>query len=177
MSASVSRLTHGHPTGYIAGGVFAHVIAMLLEGNDLEHAVRDARGRLANDPASSEVRDAVDGALRQAGGGGRPSAERVERLGGGWVAEQALAVAIYCALVAEDFAHGVCLAVNHSGDSDSAGSMAGQLLGAMHGLDPIPSRWQDNVELAPVLRQVADDLHDARTGSLDIEAAGRKRYS
>ena len=41
-------------------------------------------------------------------------------LGERWVAEEALAIAVYCSLVAQDdFARGVRLAVNHSGDSDS----------------------------------------------------------
>ncbi len=41
---------------------------------------------------------------------------------------------IYCALVAQDFTSGVLLAVNHSGDSDSTGSVCGNLLGALGGL-------------------------------------------
>jgi ADP-ribosyl-[dinitrogen reductase] hydrolase len=32
------------------------------------------------------------------------------------VADDALAIAVYCALIAEDFRHGVVLAVNHDGD-------------------------------------------------------------
>jgi ADP-ribosylglycohydrolase len=55
--------------------------------------------------------------------------EIVEQLGGGWVAEEALATALFCALKATNFAEGVLLAVNHSGDSDSTGSLTGNLLG------------------------------------------------
>jgi ADP-ribosylglycohydrolase len=85
----------------------------------------------------------------------------VERLGAGWVAEEALAIAVYCALVADDFRDGVLLAVNHSGDSDSTGSIAGQLLGAMLGVDSIPSNWKDGLGLYSVVERVAGDLHDA----------------
>ena len=62
-------------------------------------------------------------------------------MGGGWVGEEALAIALYCALNAQDdFAHGVLLAVNHSGDSDSTGAITGNLLGLMLGIDAIPAK-------------------------------------
>src|SRR5260370_31553819 len=51
-------------------------------------------------------------------------------MGKGFVAEEALAMGIYCALSARDFEDGIILAVNHSGDSDSTGSITGNLLGA-----------------------------------------------
>lgn len=53
----------------------------------------------------------------------------MERLGGGWVAEEALAIATYCFLAAEYFVRAIVLGANHSGDSDSTASIAGQLYG------------------------------------------------
>jgi len=76
----------------------------------------------------------------------------------GWIAEEALALSLYAALVAPDLESGVILAVNHGGDSDSTGSIAGNLLGAMYGLDAIPSRWLADLELREVIEEVADDL-------------------
>jgi len=52
-----------------------------------------------------------------------------------------IAISIYCALVASDFRQGVILAVNHDGDSDSTGSITGNLLGTMNGLKAIPGEW------------------------------------
>src|SRR5690606_32842060 len=95
--------------------------------------------------------------------------EQVEALGGGWVAEEALAIALYCALVAEgDFAAGVRLAVNHSGDSDSTGAIAGNLLGVMLGEEAIPAAWLRELELRDVIEQIADDLFRA-AGGRDID--------
>ena len=55
-----------------------------------------------------------------------PSPDAVESLGEGWAGDEALAISIYCVLVAgDDFTRGVRLAVNHSGDSDSTGSITG----------------------------------------------------
>ena len=50
------------------------------------------------------------------------------------------------------------LAVNHSGDSDSTGSIAGNLLGLIHGVQGIPDRWLNELELRDIIEQVADDL-------------------
>ena len=86
---------------------------------------------------------------------------RLESLGRGWVAEEALAIALACALSGEDFASGVLLAVNHSGDSDSTASMAGQLLGAELGVEAIPATWLERLELRDVIERVADDLYRA----------------
>jgi ADP-ribosylglycohydrolase len=54
-------------------------------------------------------------------------------LGGGWVAEEALAIAICASVAAEDFSDGIVMAVNHSGDSDSSAAITGNVLGALWG--------------------------------------------
>ena len=171
----ISKLTHGHPTGYLAGGYLAHVIASLVTGIDLRRAVAGALEPLRTLADGAEVRDAVERALQLADGGGNPCADAVERLGEGWIAEEAVAIAIYCALVARDFAHGVLLAANISGDSDSTASITGQLLGTIGGERVLPTRWRDQLELHDVIEQVAKDLALVRAGRLDIEKE-RGRY-
>jgi ADP-ribosylglycohydrolase len=80
-------------------------------------------------------------------------------MGGGWVGEEALAISLYCALVAgDDFTHGLLLAVNHSGDSDSTGSITGNILGLRLGRQAIPERWLAELELRDVIETVAIDL-------------------
>jgi ADP-ribosyl-[dinitrogen reductase] hydrolase len=93
--------------------------------------------------------------------GGRPSPEKVEHLGRGAVAEEALAIAVYAALVADDFRAGVLLAINHSGDSDSTGCIAGHTLGTIHGVEGIPPEWLDGLESGDVVERIANDFVDA----------------
>ena len=50
------------------------------------------------------------------------------------------------------------MAVNHSGDSDSTGLIAGNLLGLIHGPGAIPDRWLEDLELRDVITQVAADI-------------------
>ena len=82
-----------------------------------------------------------------------------EELGGGWVADEAAAIAIYCSLVYFDnFERAMIAAVNHGGDSDSTGAVTGNILGAAIGYDAIPQHFKDDVELHDVILHVADDL-------------------
>jgi ADP-ribosylglycohydrolase len=78
------------------------------------------------------------------------------------VGEEALGVALYCALVAKDFEDGVCLAANHDGDTDSTASIAGQLLGMQLGVAAIPERWLTPLEMRAEITRMADDLVDCR---------------
>lgn len=171
LGADVSIVTHGHPAAVVSGGAFALLIAFLVEGRDLDVAVRATRDIVAQMPDSGLVTRAIDAAVSLAREGGGATPERVERLGGGWVAEEALAIAIYCALRADSFEHGVRLAVNHSGDSDSTGSLVGQLLGTAWGQEVIPERWLVDLELRDVIDRIADDLVAVRGEQLDPDAA------
>ncbi|WP_408633008.1 ADP-ribosylglycohydrolase family protein [Mycobacterium ostraviense] len=50
--------------------------------------------------------------------------------------------------------------VNHDGDSDSTGSIAGNLLGAALGVGAISGEWLEPLELRDVISEIADDLYD-----------------
>jgi len=83
------------------------------------------------------------------------------QIGAGWVAEEALGISLYSSLAAEnDFKKGVLLSVNHSGDSDSTGSITGNILGAIYGVDIIPENWVANLELKELIAETANDLFD-----------------
>lgn len=83
-----------------------------------------------------------------------------EQLGEGWVAEETLAIAIYCALkYSDDFINGVVAAVNHDGDSDSTGAVTGNILGTALGFEAIPQKYLDKLELKDVILEIAEDLH------------------
>jgi ADP-ribosylglycohydrolase len=159
LAMEIAALTHGHPTGALAAGTFAALVAQLMVGTAVRGALPAVISELQRYPDCGETLAALKGAIRAADQG-QASAEAVERIGRGWVAEEALAIAVYCALVATAFEDGVLLAVNHSGDSDSTGSLAGNLLGVLHGEEKIPKRWLDRLELRNLISRVAEDLWD-----------------
>mgnify|MGYP001301478745 FL=1 len=47
------------------------------------------------------------------------------------------------------------LAVNHAGDSDSTGAITGNLCGAALGMDALPVRWLEGLELDRTTRELA----------------------
>ena len=105
--------------------------------------------------------------------------KNIQSLGEGWVAEETLAIAVYCAVkYADDFARGVCASVNHGGDSDSTGAVTGDILGAALGIDAIPKKYTEPLELCGVIEEIANDLY--RCGIMEEEAfrdsAWEKKY-
>ena len=152
-----AALTHGHPAGQHPAGVLAVLVLRLVQGASLLEALATARAVLTTVPDHRETLAAIDLAAKLAGQGGEPDGH-LRELGEGWVGEEALAIALYCALRAESLEEGVMLAVNLTGDSDSTGAIAGNLLGALHGVDAIPQRWLEALELREAIGQVADDL-------------------
>lgn len=56
------------------------------------------------------------------------------------------------------FAGGVLLAANDGGDSDSTGSIAGNLLGVIYGKAGIPKKWLEPLELRDVIERLGRDL-------------------
>lgn len=156
----LGALTHGHPSGYLPAGGLALLVARIIEGDSLNEALDKTVASLVTYPGHDETLQALQSARQQAADPSvTPSPEAVTRLGAGWVGEEALAIAVYCALVAaDDFAYGVRLAVNHGGDSDSTGAITGNILGALLGRDAIPAGWLERLELREVIETVGRDL-------------------
>ncbi|MCF6474517.1 ADP-ribosylglycohydrolase family protein [Nonomuraea sp. MG754425] len=156
-AAVCAQITHGHPTGYLAAGAFAAIVAHLMAGERLEPAVHRAMDLLAGYPGHEESSAALSAAVSLAERGDR-SPEAVESLGGAWVAEEALAIGVYCALVEPSVERALLLSVNHSGDSDSTGSVCGNLLGALNGAAELPDGWLAPLEGRDTIERLAAEL-------------------
>lgn len=158
LGTSAAGITHGHPTGKLTGGVLAILIRTLLQGGTIPEGIDKARRYLKAAPGHEETLQAIEQAQSLAASN-LPPAEAIAHMGEGWVAEEALAISIYCALVARDFREGIVLAVNHDGDSDSTGAITGNILGALWGEECLPPEWLETLELREVITRIADELH------------------
>lgn len=147
------------------------IIAELFKGTALEEAIAKTTVVLKSKPHHGECLEAIDLALSLSKRGA-PSADTIEQIGGGWIAEEAIAISIYCALAAEgEFTDAVRLAVNHSGDSDSTGAITGNIMGAMLGRKGIDDEWLASLELRREIETLAEDMF---TGFRDDEAWWQK---
>lgn len=88
-----------------------------------------------------------------------PDNDAIRQIGEGWVAEETLAIAVYCcAKHFDDFEKAMIASVNHGGDSDSTGAVTGNILGAAIGYEAIPEHFKADLQLHDVILHVADDL-------------------
>ncbi|WP_449060401.1 ADP-ribosylglycohydrolase family protein [Planomonospora algeriensis] len=167
LATAAAPLTHGHPTAAIASGALAHLVGRLVAGDPLPEAV-DSTDRMlsaldGHGPEHRETREALRAARRLAEAG-HPAPEKVETLGGAWIAEEALAIAVYCALAEPDPRRALLLSVNHSGDADSTGAVCGNIVGAAYGEAALPADWAAIVEGRDTVLRIADDLVTAFDG-------------
>lgn len=158
MAVDFAAITHGHPTGYLAAGALAYLIALTIEGKELEDAIERTISKLSTYRSNEECREILIKAFELAKSN-LDDIEAISKLGQGWVAEESLGISVYCALRhKKDFKKALITAVNHDGDSDSTGAITGNILGAYLGVDSIPKEWIENVELRDVIIRIADDL-------------------
>ena len=75
-----------------------------------------------------------------------------------------MAIALYCSLkFTHDWTSGTLAAINHSGDSDSTGSITGAILGTLLGVDAIPKKWVRAVENDEELKKIVEELFGTRS--------------
>lgn len=165
VAVDLAALTHGHPSGYLAAGVYADIVARIVRGAGTAQAVAGAREQLLGwEDDAVETLDALDLAVELFMSDAHPG-EAIALIGEGWVAEEALGIAVYCALsYPEDWTEGVLAAVNITGDSDTTGCLTGALLGTALGQHAIPGAWLDRLEGSGELVGAARALWQARTG-------------
>lgn len=169
LGAEISAITHGHPLGYISAAALALIVHNAVYRHDestdtLKSIVLDVMNTVsemfAGDSYQHELRAIVDKAVSLSENS-RSDKENIVELGEGWVAEETLAIAVYCSLkYSMDFSKGIIAAVNHDGDSDSTGAVTGNILGAWLGYNKIEEKWKRNLELKRTILEIADDLCD-----------------
>ena len=166
LGAEAAAITHGHILGWMPAAVLAQMVCELASG-DLSvreaalHALDTVKELWPQTPERTYFLKMTEMALNLAGEAGK-DLDAVHRIGEGWVGEEALAIAVYCAVKYEnDFEKALVTAVNHNGDSDSTGAIAGNILGAKLGLAGIPEKFLQNLELKDLLIETADRLYNS----------------
>lgn len=174
ISSDAASLTHGHPAARQSSGVFSLLIQALVTGGEtLRAACELASERAKAEPdADSALVSRLEVALDEATKASMGKGENLQGdsltsvLGEGWVAEEALAIAIYSVLATEaeaqspvqHFLSAMRLAVNHRGDSDSTASIAGNILGAFYGEQCLPTAWLSMAEGPILIRNLSNQF-------------------
>ena len=163
LGADAAALTHGDPLGWMPAAVMAQIIyEMIWNGADIPGAVArslDTAKEMWPDTEKKAYLIALIEKAADLSASGKEDIEAVSELGEGWVGEEALAIAVFCAMrYPGDIDRGLIAAVNHSGDSDSTGAVAGNIIGANIGYSRIPEKYTEKLELRDLILGIADDL-------------------
>ncbi len=166
-----AALTHGHPTGLAASDLTAFAVRWLCDGlapRDLVAALRqrcaDQRtvyherwlGDLWRRPGVTSPAafiatgwDECAAALDRLAAAPATAGDPCPLTGAGWIAEEALATALYCYLATpDDPVTAIARGAASSGDSDSIACLAGAFAGAALGAAAWPAPWRDRIEYA-----------------------------
>ena len=165
--AQIAAITHSHPLGYLPAAMLTDLLNRIVYRNAKPQSLLDLvwqslhaiAEQFAGTPKTETLLACIDRAVQLAQEPQADDLENITALGGGWVAEETLAIAVYCSLRhVDDFSAALTAAVNHDGDSDSTGAVTGNIIGAWLGFDAIEGRWKTGLELYDVLMELADDL-------------------
>ena len=172
LGGDCAELTHKHPLGYLPAALLADLIyyIMMHDGeirfDVMEQFLHDAGADCRNEykkpneqKAMDELMALIDKAIRLANDSRVADEYAIPQLGKGWTGDEALAIAVYCSMRhLRCFEDAVIAAVNHDGDSDSTGSICGNIMGAITGLNGIPDHFIRQLELKELITDLADDL-------------------
>lgn len=183
--AQAAAITHGHVMGYVPAAMMADMVHQIMreDGRTLKQITLDSLRRMmklfAPEIASADGCEAQEAPadrrfaqmlafgqmMRRAialAESDMPIHEAIAELGGGWVGDEALAIAVCCVLrYPDDMEACLAAAVTHDGDSDSTGAIAGNILGAWLGVYGIPAHWLEKLEMREVIDDMATRLYEA----------------
>ena len=170
----VVERTHGHPLGYLPAAAVVWIIHEIMEGRvnskeDLAKISYETMDILREvfddeDPEYLEEMECINDLAVCFADNDKSDLENIHMLGEGWVAEETYGIALYCCLRHyADFSEVIRSAVNHKGDSDSTGAVAGNIMGAIVGYDAIDSIWKDDLELKDLIVRASEWLDEPPT--------------
>jgi ADP-ribosylglycohydrolase len=170
-------LTHRHPASDAACLGAAQLVKLALDRvapRDFPDRIRSATEGVSKEFDSilerlEHVRDWTDeeAALNYIG----------PTRGGGWIAEEAVGMALYCVLRRpNDYRAAITLAANISGDSDTVACLTGGVLGARLGISAIPADWIERLENRDYLSGLAGRLAEKRTQIFGTYAVHKSFY-
>ena len=183
--AKASALTHSHPLGYIPCATLVHIVNLIAFSNEtrglkdiIEESI-DVTSKMFSSEKDIKYFTKLMNLAIELSENNLDDLTNIHKLGEGWVAEEALAIALYCALkYQDDFNKAIRVSVNHKGDSDSTGAITGNILGAYIGFDRIDSFWLERLELTDVIDEISNDLWkiSVNSDSKFIDDKWRRKY-
>jgi ADP-ribosylglycohydrolase len=152
-------MTHGHPAAVAGSIAAAYLVKLALDAVAPEEYLR--RVMTFCDGISEDFDRAMIRVSHVLAWGSETHSMR--HLGEGWIAEEAVALALYCVLrYPNDYTEAVRRGATSEGDSDSIACIAGGIMGARLGLNAIPLDWRERCENKTYLSDLAKRMAKAK---------------
>lgn len=170
LAGEVAELTHLHPLSTYPSAALAVIVQLCVSDDEtidcsrfeaiVEKSLEIVSGAYGDDaPSMVDFKSLIRKALRIEDNLLQDWEIIENDLGGGWVAEETLAIAVFSVIRhIDDFNACMICSVNHGGDSDSTGAVAGNIIGAIIGYEAIPDKFTKSIQLKELLISTADAL-------------------
>jgi ADP-ribosyl-[dinitrogen reductase] hydrolase len=156
-AAESARTTHGAAEAADACRLFAALLLEALSGLGADAVLR----RRVDEPLHPGVAAVAAGSYWDR--------EPPEIRGGGYVVET-LEAALWAVRSTATFKAAVLAAANLGDDADTTAAIAGQLAGALYGLEGIPTGWRARVFMREEIIGLADELFELAEANADVSA-------
>ena len=178
--AKIANTTHLHPLGYLPAALMTLLISRIVPltpgevKTSVYQIVQDGLDVMTGMEGSEHygdkecLRNLTLKALELAKSD-VSDADAIRQLGEGWTAEEAWAISLYCSIRhINSMRDAIVASVNHDGDSDSTGSITGNIMGAIYGYEAIKrdrlfcpdgKSFEETIELHNIILALADDLY------------------
>lgn len=155
----VSALTHAHAISLVGCGIYALIVAQILDGKKISESVQvgSARARELYTDSEFETTLKIYSRLWQENFASLPEDDIKSR---GYVVDT-LEAAIWCLLNTADYKSLVLKAVNLGKDTDTVAAVAGGAAGIYYGLEGIPEEWKLKVQKREYLEEMATNFFHA----------------
>ncbi len=176
--AHIAKVTHLHPLGYLPAALLTLFISRIvpLTPEEVKATITvivndglDIMMKMEEPIEAKEFLKRLTLTAVELAQSGITDADAIRQLGEGWTADEAWAISLYCAIRhIDNMQDAIIAAVNHDGDSDSTGSITGNIMGAIYGYETIKRErmfcpegkdFEKTIELASIILALADDLY------------------
>jgi ADP-ribosyl-[dinitrogen reductase] hydrolase len=148
-AALSSRTTHGAEEAVDSCRLLATTLVSALRGRTKEEVISHV-GYVPTTPAVHRI---AQGAYRE------KSASEIRGTG---YAVASLEAALWCFSSTETFEEAVLTAANLGDDADTTAAIMGQIAGAHHGINGIPTRWLERLHMRTEIEELARRLFVSR---------------
>ncbi len=164
VAASSSALTHGNPLVIISSYALSLLIHFLSTTNkSIKDSLTDAI-YLCNkvdiyDQKTKEYFNTLMNKVINLSEQNISDIEAIRKLGEGYKAEEAFAIALYsCLKYLNSFNDAIMCSISHGGNSSATGAITGNIIGTYLGYYKIPHKLINNLEMNDVINEIASDL-------------------